>query len=60
MTFAGGGEDDAARRKMMKRDDLSPAGSGSLDPRVVMPPPECGHEMLVCDTTNLVTVSVLY
>ncbi len=59
MTFAGGCEDDPARRKMMERDDLSPAGSGSLDPRVVMPPPECAHELLVCDTTNLVTVLVL-
>ena len=58
MTFAAGCEDDPSR-KMMKRGDLSAAGSGALDPRVVMPPLECSHELLVCDTTNLVTVLVL-
>ncbi|KAK0510445.1 hypothetical protein JMJ35_006877 [Cladonia borealis] len=56
MTFAG---DCPSSRKMMKRDDLSPAGSGALEPRVYTPPPECTHELLVCDTTNLVTVLVL-
>ena len=56
MTFAG---NCPSSRKMIKRDDLSPAGPGALDPREYAPPAECTHELLVCDTTNLVTVLVL-